>query len=112
MNAPTDLVKTTVFKLDAETIGARIRARRKQRRETQLQVGKACGVSQNGVMKIEHGQTENSRFVTAIWSYLGIAMAGVTGFTIFAAKLLAMAGINVPPIALFAICVAGAWFCV
>lgn len=46
-----------------------------------------------------------------IWSYLGIAMAGVTGFTIFAGKLLTMAGINVPPIALFAICVGGGWFC-
>jgi amino acid transporter len=46
-----------------------------------------------------------------IWSYLGIAMAGVTGFTIFAGKLLVMAGINAPPIALFAICVGAAWFC-
>ena len=46
-----------------------------------------------------------------IWSYLGIAMAGVTGFAIFAGKLFAMAGINVPAIALFAICVGGAWFC-
>lgn len=46
-----------------------------------------------------------------IWSYLGIAMAGVTGFTIFAGKLLAMLGINAPPILLFGVCVAGAWFC-
>lgn len=46
-----------------------------------------------------------------IWAYLGISMAGVTGFTVFAGKLLAMAGINAPPIALFATCVAAAWFC-
>lgn len=46
-----------------------------------------------------------------IWSYLGIAMAGVTGFTIFAGKLLAMLGINAPPILLFGVCVAAAWFC-
>ncbi|MEJ1962850.1 MAG: APC family permease [Gammaproteobacteria bacterium] len=46
-----------------------------------------------------------------IWAYLGIAMAGVTGFSIFAGKLLGMAGIDVPPIVLFAVCVAAAWFC-
>src|SRR5580704_18600288 len=46
-----------------------------------------------------------------IWAYLGIAMAGVTGFTVFAGKLLAMMGINAPPIALFAVCVAAAWYC-
>jgi amino acid transporter len=46
-----------------------------------------------------------------IWSYLGIAMAGVTGFTIFAGKLLAMLGIGAPPILLFAVCVTAAWFC-
>jgi amino acid transporter len=46
-----------------------------------------------------------------IWAYLGISMAGVTGFTIFAGKLLGMAGINAPPVLLFAICVAAAWYC-
>jgi len=46
-----------------------------------------------------------------IWAYLGIAMAGVTGFTIFAGKLLNMVGLNVPPIVLFAVCVAMAWAC-
>ncbi len=46
-----------------------------------------------------------------IWAYLGIAMAGVTGFTIFAGKLLAMAGINAPPILLFAVCVGSAPGC-
>ena len=46
-----------------------------------------------------------------IWAYLGISMAGVTGFTIFAGKLLAMMGINAPPILLFAACVAAAWIC-
>lgn len=46
-----------------------------------------------------------------IWSYLGIAMAGVTGFTVFAGKLLAMLGINAPPIVLFALCAGTAWYC-
>ena len=46
-----------------------------------------------------------------IWAYLGIAMAGVTGFSIFAGKLLDMAGIDAPPILLFAVCVGAAWFC-
>jgi amino acid transporter len=46
-----------------------------------------------------------------IWAYLGISMAGVTGFTIFAGKLLAMIGIDAPPILLFAVCVAAAWIC-
>jgi amino acid transporter len=44
-----------------------------------------------------------------IWAYLGISMAGVTGFTIFAGKLLAMTGIHAPPIALFAVCTGIAW---
>lgn len=46
-----------------------------------------------------------------IWSYLGISMAGVTGFTIFAGKLLGMMGLTVPPVLLFALCVAAAWVC-
>jgi amino acid transporter len=46
-----------------------------------------------------------------IWAYLGISMAGVTGFTIFAGKLLAMMGVDAPPYILFAVCVAAAWFC-
>ena len=46
-----------------------------------------------------------------IWAYLGIAMAGVTGFSIFAGKLLSLMGINAPPLLLFAVCVAAAWFC-
>ena len=46
-----------------------------------------------------------------IWAYLGISMAGVTGFTIFAGKLLAMVGVQAPPILLFAVCVATAWAC-
>jgi amino acid transporter len=46
-----------------------------------------------------------------IWAYLGIAIAGVTGFTVFAGKLLSMMGINAPPILLFAVCVAISWFC-
>jgi amino acid transporter len=46
-----------------------------------------------------------------IWAYLGIAMAGVTGFSIFAGKLLSLMGISAPPILLFAVCVGIAWFC-
>src|ERR1700742_3379523 len=46
-----------------------------------------------------------------IWAYLGISMAGVTGFTIFAGKLLAMMGINASPYILIAFCVAAAWYC-
>jgi amino acid transporter len=46
-----------------------------------------------------------------LWAYMGISIAGVTGFTIFADKLLVMAGISAPPIVLSAICVAVAWFC-
>ena len=40
-----------------------------------------------------------------IWAYLGISIAGATGFSIFADTLLKMVGLNVPPVALFAICV-------
>lgn len=46
-----------------------------------------------------------------MWAYMGITTAGVTGFTIFSGKLLAMAGINAPPLLLSATCVAVAWFC-
>lgn len=49
-----------------------------------------------------------------IWAYLFIGIAGVTGFTHFASKLLAMTGatgyISHPFITLFAICVFAAWF--
>jgi amino acid transporter len=47
-----------------------------------------------------------------IWSYLGISIAGATGFTIFATTLLNMCGINnVPPVVLFAVCVGISGFC-
>ena len=46
-----------------------------------------------------------------IWAYMGITIAGVTGFTIFGGKLLAMAGLSVSPIFLFAACVGMAWYC-
>src|ERR1700728_3547185 len=45
-----------------------------------------------------------------IWAYMGITIAGITGFTIFSGKLLTMAGIDAPPLLLSAICVAAAWF--
>ncbi len=44
-----------------------------------------------------------------MWSYLFIGIAGTTGFTIFAGKVLGAMGINIPDIALFAICL-GACF--
>jgi amino acid transporter len=44
-----------------------------------------------------------------IWAYLFIAIAGTTGFTFFATKILAAMGITVPPTVLFAVCV-GACF--
>ena len=46
-----------------------------------------------------------------IWAYLGISMAGVTGFSIFAGKLLEMAGLHLPFLVLSAACVIVAWFC-
>src|SRR5258706_1180687 len=39
-----------------------------------------------------------------VWSYLFIGLAGTTGFTIFAGKLLGMIHITAPPVLLFAIC--------
>jgi amino acid transporter len=44
-----------------------------------------------------------------IWAYLFIGIAGTTGFTFFATKILAAMGITVPPTVLFAVCV-GACF--
>ncbi len=49
-----------------------------------------------------------------IWAYLFIGIAGITGFTHFASKLLTMAGatgyLSHPSITLFAICAVAAWF--
>jgi amino acid transporter len=39
-----------------------------------------------------------------VWAYLFIGLAGTTGFTIFATKLLAMVHLSLPPVVLFAIC--------
>jgi amino acid transporter len=39
-----------------------------------------------------------------VWAYLFIGLAGTTGFTIFAGKLLAAIHISLPPVLLFAIC--------
>jgi transcriptional regulator with XRE-family HTH domain len=64
--------RTIAFKLDTATIGRRIKERRLERGETQQAIGKACGLSQNSMMKIEKGATQNSRFVTKIWAYLGL----------------------------------------
>jgi amino acid transporter len=47
-----------------------------------------------------------------IWAYVGISVAGATGFAIFAGTLLGMVGVNnVPPTVLFAVCVAISGFC-
>jgi amino acid transporter len=46
-----------------------------------------------------------------IWAYLGISVAGATGFTIFADTLLKMVGLHAPPVVLFAICVGTSWYC-
>lgn len=46
-----------------------------------------------------------------IWAYLGISVAGITGFTTFAQTLLAMAGINCPAVPLFVVCIAISGFC-
>jgi amino acid transporter len=44
-----------------------------------------------------------------MWAYMFIGTAGITGFTIFAQTLLAMAHITVPAIALFALCAFACW---
>jgi amino acid transporter len=41
-----------------------------------------------------------------LWAYLFIGLAGTTGFTIFAGKLLTAMGVNCPPIILYAVCIA------
>lgn len=45
-----------------------------------------------------------------IWAYTFIGIAGTTGFTIFASKLLAMIHVNPPPQVLFVLCVAASFF--
>jgi len=40
-----------------------------------------------------------------MWSYLFIGLAGTTGFTVFAGKVLDAMGIHIPDIVLFAICI-------
>jgi amino acid transporter len=49
-----------------------------------------------------------------IWAYLFIGIAGVTGFTHFATKLLVLSGasgyLSHPALTLFAVCVCAAWF--
>jgi amino acid transporter len=40
-----------------------------------------------------------------VWAYLFIGLAGTTGFAIFAQKLLDFAGVTVPPVVLFALCI-------
>ncbi len=45
-----------------------------------------------------------------IWAYLFIGLAGTTGFTIFAGKLLEMVHLSLPPVVLFAICLGVSFF--
>ncbi len=46
-----------------------------------------------------------------IWAYIGISVAGATGFAIFAGALLGMIGIHAPAVLLFAVCVAVSGYC-
>ncbi len=45
-----------------------------------------------------------------IWAYLFIGLAGTTGFTIFAGKLLAAMGIQLPDVLLFFICICSCFY--
>ena len=45
-----------------------------------------------------------------MWAYLFIGLAGTTGFTIFASKLLGAVHVNVPPVLLFAFCLASSFY--
>jgi amino acid transporter len=45
-----------------------------------------------------------------LWAYLFIGLAGTTGFTIFATKLLQMIHINMPPVVLFAFCLGSCFY--
>ena len=65
-------MKAPPLKLDAAEIGRRVKARRLERKQSQEDVAAACGLSQNSVGKIEQGRTENSRFISQIWAYLGL----------------------------------------
>jgi amino acid transporter len=46
-----------------------------------------------------------------IWAYIFIGLAGTTGFTIFAGKILAVMGIHLPDILLFFICLCTCFYC-
>lgn len=45
-----------------------------------------------------------------LWAYLFIGLAGTTGFTIFASKLLEMVHIHIPPVVLFAFCLGSCFY--
>jgi amino acid transporter len=45
-----------------------------------------------------------------LWAYLFIGLAGTTGFTIFASKLLEMVHVHLPPVILFAFCLGSCFF--
>ena len=45
-----------------------------------------------------------------LWAYLFIGLAGTTGFTIFASKLLEMVHIHLPPVVLFAFCLGSCFY--
>lgn len=45
-----------------------------------------------------------------LWAYLFIGLAGTTGFTIFAGKLLEMVHIHLPPVVLFAFCLGSCFY--
>ena len=45
-----------------------------------------------------------------LWAYLFIGLAGTTGFTVFATTLLQMIHVNIPPLLLFAFCIASCFY--
>jgi amino acid transporter len=45
-----------------------------------------------------------------LWAYLFIGLAGTTGFTIFATTLLQMVHVTIPPVILFAFCLASCFY--
>jgi transcriptional regulator with XRE-family HTH domain len=71
MNKPESMPRAEV---DAVNVGKVLRKRRIAKKLSQEQLAKACGLSQNTLMKIENGQTVHSRFIWTLAVYLGISL--------------------------------------
>lgn len=56
-------------------IGDRIRVRREERQLSQADLGRAVGISQAAVEKIESGKTRRSRFLPQLLAHLGLPQA-------------------------------------